>query len=92
MVSHGSSGDDVSNRAVELKRQAPPSGLAISIEEDFRALVAILSEASDGSAVFEGELADHLRRARKAAEQGLRLSERLVKMAELASEGQRSSG
>lgn len=92
MVSHGSSGDDVSNRSAELQRQAPPPGLAISIEEDFRALVEILSKASDGSDALEGELADHLRRAKEAAEQGLRLSERLVKMAELAGEGQRASG
>ena len=91
MVSHSSEGDDVSNPAPELHRKAPPSDLAISIEDDFRALVEILSKASGGSDALEGELADHLRRAMEAAEQGLRLSQRLVKMAELASEGQGSS-
>jgi hypothetical protein len=84
VVSHGSNGDDVSNPAPELRRQPPPPDLAISIEEDFRALVEILSKAAGCSDSIEGEIADHLRRAREAAEQGLRLSRRLVKMAERA--------
>ena len=90
MVSHSSNGDDVSNPAPELRRQAPPPDLAISIEEDFRALVEILSKAAGGSDSLEGEIGDHLRRAREAAEQGLRLSQRLVRMAQLAAEVERA--
>ena len=91
MASHSGSDDDVSGSASALRRPAPPSDLAISIEQDFRALVDILSHEPEGSGMLDGEFLDHLRRAREAAQQGLRLSERLVKMAERAEDGQRGA-
>ena len=67
-----------------LREAGPPIELANSIRKDFRALVEVLSNRPEGFDQLDGELVDHLRRARDAAAQGLRLSERLVKIAKLA--------
>ena len=75
-----------------LREAAPPIELANSIQQDFRALVEILSSSPQGSDELDGELFNHLQRARDAAAQGLRLSERLVKMAKLANSAKTISG
>ena len=84
MTSCSGTDEDRSSPAPELPRHGPPSDLALSIEQDFRALVEVLSNPPKGFDALDQELLDHLRRARDAAARGLRLSQRLVRMAEFA--------
>ena len=63
-----------------------PGSLAASIEKDFRALVALLAQQAERLGKDDHEALAHIARAAEAAERGLRLSERLVQMAESAQE------
>jgi translation initiation factor 2 beta subunit (eIF-2beta)/eIF-5 len=76
------SGTELSSRDPHTFLDAQSGDLAVSIEQDFRALVEVLSREAERSGNKDGEIVMHIARAREAAERGLRLSERLVKIAE----------
>lgn len=57
-----------------------PSKFAIAIEEDFRALVDVLSNGAINSEMFDAQVLEQIAAARSAAERGLRLSRQLVDM------------
>ena len=56
------------------------TAFAAAIEEDFRALVQILSSQSINSEMFDEQVLAQIAAARSAAERGLELSRRLVDM------------
>lgn len=57
-----------------------PSACAVAIEEDFRALVEVLSNHAISSQIFDHDVLAQIAAAKSAAERGLELSQQLVDM------------
>ena len=57
-----------------------PSAFAAAIEEDFRALVEVLSDGAINSQMFDQQVLAQIAAAKSAAERGLQLSQQLVDM------------
>ena len=67
-------------REFASRERVEPTALAAAIEQDFRALVEVLSDQAINSEMFDDQVLAQIAAARSAAERGLELSRELIDM------------